>query len=94
MSSMVAVGSALDMREEESEPCRVMDFRCSVRLRSARNPGCTLRLDLGEVGTCGTTVAAAGCSLPSACVSRVLSFRLGRVGGGAFFTDVLDHGCG
>lgn len=39
MSSMVAVGSVLDMRAEESEPCRVMDFRCSVRLRSARNPG-------------------------------------------------------
>lgn len=24
----------------------------------------------------------------------MLSFRLGRVGGGAFFTDVLDQGCG
>lgn len=65
MSSMVAVGSALDMREE-SEPCRVMDFRCSVLLRSARNPGWTLRLDLGEVGTCGATVAMAGCSEISA----------------------------
>lgn len=91
---MVAVGSALDTREEESEPCRVMDFRCSVRLRSARNPGWTLRLDLGEVGTCGATVAMAGCSETSVCVRRVLSLRLGRVGGGAFFTDVLDHCCG
>lgn len=90
---MVAVGSALDTREEESEPCRVMDFRCSVLLRSARNPGWTLRLDLGEVGTCGTTVAIGGCSEVSACVRRVLSFRLGRVGGGAFLTD-LAHGCG
>lgn len=94
MSSMVAVGSALDTREDDSEPCRVMDFRCSVLLRSARNPGWTLRLDLGEVGTWGTTVAVAGCSETSACVRRVLSFRLGRVGGGAFLTDVLDHGCG
>lgn len=94
MSSMVAVGSALDTRAEESEPCRVMDFRCSDLLRSARNPGWTLRLDLGEVGTCGTTVAVAGCSEISAWVRRVLSFRLGRVGGGAFFTDVLDQGCG
>lgn len=66
MSSMVAVGSALDTREEESEPCRVMDFRCSVLLRSARNPGWTLRPDLGEVGTCGTAVGAAGCSAASA----------------------------
>lgn len=24
----------------------------------------------------------------------MLSFRLGRVGGGAFLTEVLDHGCG
>lgn len=95
MSSMVAVGSARDVRAEESEPCRVTDFRCSVLLRSARNPGWTLRLDLGDVGTCGTTTAAvAGCSETSACVRRVLSFRLGRVGGGAFFVDVLDHGCG
>lgn len=66
MSSMVVVGSALDMREEESEPCRVIDFRCSVLLRSARNPGWTLRLDLGEVGTCGTAVTIAGCSEISA----------------------------
>lgn len=51
MSSMVAVGSALGAREEQSEPCRVTDLRCSVRLRSARNPGRTLRLGLGEVGT-------------------------------------------
>lgn len=94
MSSMVAVGSALDTREEESEPCRVMDFRCRVLLRSARNPGWTLRLDLGEVGTCGTAGAAAGGSGASASVRRVLSLRLGRVGGGAFFADALDHGCG
>lgn len=66
MSSMVAVGSALDTREEESEPCRVMDLRCSVLLRSARKPGCTLRLDLGEVGTCGATAAVAGGSEISA----------------------------
>lgn len=66
MSSMVAVGSALDTREAESEPCRVMDLRCSVLLRSARKPGWTLRLDLGEVGTCGTTAAVAGCSEISA----------------------------
>lgn len=66
MSSMVAVGSARDMREEDREPCRVMDFRCRVLLRSARNPGWTLRLDLGEVGTCGATVAVAGCSAISA----------------------------
>lgn len=39
MSSMVAVGSVLEARAEEREPCRVMDFRCSVRFRSARNPG-------------------------------------------------------
>lgn len=39
MSSIVAVGSALDIREEEREPCRVIDLRCSVLLRSARNPG-------------------------------------------------------
>lgn len=39
MSSIVAVGSALDTREEEREPCRVTDLRCSVLLRSARNPG-------------------------------------------------------
>lgn len=90
---MVAVGSGLDTREEDSEPCRVMDFRCRVLLRSARKPGWTLRLGLGDVGTCGTT-AAAGCSQSSACVSRVLSLRLGRVGGGAFFTDALPHCCG
>lgn len=66
MSSMVAVGSALDIREEEREPCRVIDLRCSVLLRSARNPGWTLRLDLGEVGTCGTTVVITGCSEMSA----------------------------
>lgn len=65
MSSMVAVGSALDIREER-EPCRVIDLRCSVLLRSARNPGWTLRLGLGEVGTCGTTVLIAGCSEMSA----------------------------
>lgn len=66
MSSMVAVGSALDMREEEREPCRVIDLRCRVLLRSARNPGWTLRLDLGEVGTCGTAVVVVGCSETSA----------------------------
>jgi hypothetical protein len=66
MSSMVAVGSARDMREEDSEPCRVIDLRCNVLLRSARNPGWTLRLDLGEVGTCGTTAAVAGGSGTSA----------------------------
>ena len=63
MSSMVAVGSALDTREEESEPCRVMDLRCSVLLRSARKPGWTLRLDLGEVQ--GTTEY--NCSLYIVC---------------------------
>lgn len=88
MSSMVAVGSALDAREEESEPCRVMDLRCSVRLRSARNPGWTPRPALGELGT------AAGGSEGSPGVRRVLSFRLGRVGGGAFLAAGLDHGCG
>lgn len=39
MSSIVAVGSVLDTREEEREPCRVMDFRCRVLFRSARKPG-------------------------------------------------------
>lgn len=102
MSSMVAVGSTRDRRAEESEPCRVMDLRCRVRFRSARKPGWTLRLDLGEVGTWGKAAAAAaavevaraaGGSGPSAGVSRVLSLRLGRVGGGAFLEAVLDH-CG
>lgn len=89
MSSMVAVGSALDAREEESEPCRVMDLRCRVLLRSARNPGCTPRLALGEVGTGGP----AG-SEGSPWVRRVLSLRLGRVGGGAFLPAGLAHCCG
>lgn len=44
------------------------------------------------MGTCGP--ADPGGSATSACVSRVLSFRLGRVGGGAFFTDGFDHTCG
>lgn len=90
MSSMVAVGSVLEIREEEREPCRVMDFRCSVLFKSAKNPGWTLRPDLGEVGPWGVT-GAAGCG-SAASVRRVLSLRLGRVGGGAFFTDALDQG--
>lgn len=94
MSSMVAVGSARDAREDDSEPCRVTDFLCRVLLRSARKAGCTLRLALGEVGTWGKTAAVGGGSAPSACVRRVLSFRLGRVGGGARLADDLAHGCG
>lgn len=41
------------------------------------------------MGNCGSTVSVAA-------AARVLSFRLGRVGGGAFFCDDLDHdwGCG
>lgn len=88
MSSIVAVGSGLDNRAEDNELCRVIDFRCKVLLRSARNSGCTLRLGFGEVGILGLI---GGGSDISACISLILSFRLGLVGGGAFFKDDFDH---